>query len=78
MRNHRLYEVRFNRDHEEWLVRTGKGTVVGRTTTRREAVSIARLKARDAASNFGKNTTLRVRNLDGTVSEERAYSRRVV
>lgn len=74
MRNHRLYEVRNDRSVGGWKIVTGKGTCVKRTQTRREAEQEARRRARLAADEFGLNTTLRVRNTDGTVSEERSYS----
>lgn len=76
MRNHRLYEVKLesNREVGGWKIVTGKGNCVKRTTSRREAVTLARSKARVAAEDFGVNTTLRVRNSDGTVSEERSYT----
>ncbi len=74
MRNHRLYEVKFDRVACGWKIVTGKGTCVKRTQTRREAESIAREKARIAASNFGINTTCRIRNLDGQVSRESFYT----
>lgn len=73
MRNHRLYEVRQDRVEGGWKIVTGKGTCVKRTETRREAESEGRRRARLAASDFGINTTLRVRNVDGSVSEERSY-----
>lgn len=74
MRNHRLYEVRQDRVCGGWKIVTGKGTCVKRTETRREAEADARRRARLAASDFSVNTTLRIRNTDGSVSEERSYS----
>jgi len=73
MKNHRLYEVRSDRNIGGWKVVTGKGTCVKRTETRREAEQEGRRRARLAASDFGINTTLRVRNADGSVSTEQTY-----
>ena len=74
MRNHRLYEVRSDKNVGGWKVVTGKGTCLKRATTRREAVSSGRAKARNAAADFGINTTFRVRNMDGTIAEERSFA----
>lgn len=68
-RNHRLYEVKADQNVGGWKIVTGKGTCVKRTDSRREAISDARRRARLAAQEFGVNTTVRVRNLDGTVTE---------
>lgn len=73
MHNHRLYEVRSDRNVGGWKVVTGKGKCVRRCQTRREAESVGRDRARTAANEFGFKTTLRIRNSDGTVSEERSY-----
>jgi len=73
MRNHRLYEVRSDKNVGGWKVVTGKGTCVKRTATRREAIASGRNKASVCASDFGINATLRVRNVDGTISEERSF-----
>jgi hypothetical protein len=73
MRNHRLYEVRSDATVGGWKIVTGKGTCVKRTGNRREAISLARGKAKVAAEEFGINTTLRVRDMNGTVSEERSF-----
>ena len=72
-KNHRLYEVRSDRNVGGWKIVTGRGTCVKRTNTRREAEQDARRRAKLAADEFGINTTLRIRNTDGTVSEERSY-----
>ena len=74
MKNHRLYEVKNDKSVGGWKIVTGKGTCVKRTFTRREAESEARRRAKMAADEFGVNTTLRIRNMDGTISEEQSYS----
>lgn len=73
-KQHRLYQVTFDRTADNWKVVTGRGNCVFRGDTRREAISVARARAKTAAEGFGINTTLRVRNMDGTISEQRSYS----
>jgi len=69
----RTYEVKPDRIVGGWKVVTGRSNCVKRTWTKREAISAAASRARTAAVEFGINTTLRVRNTDGSVSEVRSY-----
>ena len=73
-KQHRLYQVIFDRTADNWKVVTGRSNVVFRDDTRRGAVAAARSRARAATDNFGIDTTLRVKNMDGTISEQRSYT----
>lgn len=76
MRNHRLYEVKLDRNEGGWKVVTGKGTCVKRTTSRREAEREGKRRARLAASDWGVNTTLRVRDELNFVTDEQTFTAR--
>lgn len=78
MRNHRLYEVKPERNVSVggWKVVTGKGTCVKRTTSEKAAVREGTRRAKMAASNWGINTTLRVRDRDGYILDETFFDAR--
>jgi Uncharacterized protein conserved in bacteria (DUF2188) len=70
----RLFEVRRDKNAGDWKVVSGRGAVVSRAGTRREAESQGRSFARQT-SDSGFSVTLRIRNIDGSVSEEYSYGR---
>ena len=77
-RRRKVYEVQADRKVGGWKI-VSEGTCLKRTTTKKEAITAARERARNRATDpdFGSNAELRVRNMNGSVYEVARYEFRV-